>query len=131
MRSFSGNKSSFFYCLIPSLSIYIIDYRCDTLGHSENPFSKKAKIIGIFFYCKSFGSNDLRRGKQVSILRSAVLTAYCEFIVQVGQCHRSEGGIFIIYDCRTQHLKLTGGGADIARKTNHKTGHLILKKFAV
>ena len=70
-------------------------------------------ITEVFSYCKSFGSQDLRLG------------------VQVAPLPHQEGGIFIICDRRTAYLKLTGGGADIARKTNYKTGRLILKKFAV
>jgi hypothetical protein len=69
-----------------------------------------SKIRRIFFYSKSFGSKGLQSG---------------------GQDTLSRRGIIIVQVCRNTHLTLTGGGADIARKTNYKTGRLILKKFAV
>ena len=40
-------------------------------------------------------------------------------------------GSFIISFSCIEYLRITGGGADIARKPKHKTGHLILKNFAV
>lgn len=69
-----------------------------------------SKIRRISFYSKSFGSKGLQSGEQDTLSRR---------------------GIIIISVYCNEELSKTGGGSDIARKINYKTGRLILKKFAV